>query len=71
MAARPRSKRTVVTLTKKSKLLRWTPAWRREGTRMRWLEAMGTKRYMCICDGCVCVWAREMIPTEAASDRLL
>lgn len=20
---------------------------------MRWLEAMGTKRYMCICDGCV------------------
>lgn len=42
---------------------------------MRWLEAMGTKRYMCICDGCVCVCvfvgARETIPTEAASDRWL
>lgn len=25
---------------------------------MRWLEAMGIKRYMCICDGCVCVCAR-------------
>lgn len=42
---------------------------------MRWLEAMGTKRYMCIYDGCVCVCvcarARETIPTGAASDRLL